>query len=206
LQRKLNNLRMQWRNTADRYGFVAQSLHWVIAFGIVAQYFLAEAAEDGKGTAVEPFSAGGVHAALGVTILALASLRLAWRVVELPPERPLTMKSWEITLARVAHVAFYALLFAVPLSGWALATASSQALSFFGWFDLPPFQPVVQAPLPGLEGGVLSKDQLEELHEVLFNVLVGLSLLHIAAALKHQFVDRDSVLRSMLPWRRLRND
>jgi cytochrome b561 len=192
---------MKWRNTVDRYGFVAQALHWLIALGIVAQYFLAEAAEEVEGAAVEPLSAAGIHASLGVTILALALLRLAWRLLEVPPERPLAMKSYEIALARAAHIAFYVLLFAIPLSGWALATASGQGLSFFGWFELPQFQPVTQAPLPWIKGGTLSKDQLEELHEVLFNVLVGLAVLHIAAALKHQLVDRDGVLRSMLPWR-----
>lgn len=192
---------MQWRNTAERYGFVASALHWVIALGIVAQYFLAEAAEEAEGAAVEPLGAAGIHAALGVTILALAVLRLAWRVIEFPPERPLAMKSYEITLARAAHVAFYVLLFAVPLSGWALATVNGQVLNFLGWFDLPQFQLVSQLPWPALEGGALSKHQLEELHELLFNLLVGLTVLHIAAALKHQFIDRDSVLRSMLPWR-----
>lgn len=192
---------MQWRNTAERYGFVASTLHWLIALGIVAQYFLAEAGEEAEAAAVEPFSAAGIHAALGVTILALAMLRLAWRVIELPPARPLAMKPYEITLARAAHISFYVLLFAIPLSGWALTTASGQALSFLGWFDLPQFQPVSQVPLPAIEGGTLSKHQLEELHELLFNLLVGLTALHIAAALKHQFIDRDSVLRSMLPWR-----
>lgn len=95
----------------------------------------------------------------------------------------------------------YVLLFAVPLSRWALATANGQALSLLGWFNLPQFQPVMQVPLPWIEGGTLSKHQLEELHEVLFNLLLGLAILHVAAALKHQFIDRDSVLRSMLPWR-----
>jgi cytochrome b561 len=192
---------MEIRNTATRYGFVAQSLHWFIALGIVAQYFLAEAAEDSEGAAVDPFGAAGVHAALGMAILALAAVRLAWRLIELPPERPPAMKSYEIALARAAHIAFYVLLFAIPLSGWALSSASGQSLSFFGWFDLPQFQPVTRLPLPGIEGGTLSKDQLEELHEILFNVLVGLAVLHIVASLKHQFIDHDGVLRSMLPWR-----
>jgi cytochrome b561 len=197
---------MQWRNTTNRYGFVAQALHWSIAVGIVAQYFLAEAAEDAEGAAVAPFSAAGIHGALGITILALALLRLAWRLIELPPERPFAMKPYEIGLARAAHIAFYVLLFAVPLSGWALASADGQSLSFFGWFTLPQLQPVTQVPLPGIEGGSLNKDQLEELHEVLFNLLVGLAVLHIVAALKHQFIDHDGVLRSMLPRRSLKND
>jgi cytochrome b561 len=182
---------MQWRNTADRYGFVAQALHWLVVIGIIAQYFLAEAAEESEGGAVAPFGPAGIHAALGMTILALASLRLVWRLIELPPARPAAMKSYEVAVARVAHFAFYVLLFAIPLSGWALVATSGQTVSVFGWFDLPQ--------LPWIEGGALNKDQLEELHEVMFNLLVGLAVLHIAAALKHHFVDRDGVLRSMLP-------
>jgi cytochrome b561 len=180
---------MQWRNTADRYGFVAQSLHWVIAAGIIVQYLLAEAAEDND--AVGPLSATGIHAALGMAILVLACVRLLWRLIELPPEHPPAMRSYQHALARITHAVFYALLFAIPLTGWALATADGQSVSFFGWFDLPDFLPVSS----------LSKDQLEELHEVLFNSLAGLAVLHIAAALKHRFIDRDNVLRSMLPWR-----
>ena len=184
---------MQWRNTAEQYGFLGKLLHWLVAVGIVAQYFLAEAAEESDGAAAEPFSAAGIHTALGITILVLAALRVAWRLIELPPERPPAMKGYEIAIARTAHVAFYILLFAIPLSGWALATASGDSLSFLGWFDLPQVQ----------DGG-LSKHQIEELHEVLFNVLVGLAVLHILAALKHQFIDHDNVLRSMLPWRQRR--
>jgi cytochrome b561 len=180
---------MQWRNTADRYGLIGQALHWLVAMGIVAQYLLAEAAEESKAGIVEPLGAAGIHMALGVAILALATLRVAWRLLELPPEHPPTMKPYEIAVARVAHVAFYVLLFAIPLSGWALATVSDQGLTFLGWFDLPRLQP-----------WNLRKDQFEELHEVLFNLLVALAVVHIAAALKHQLIDHDNVLHSMLPW------
>jgi cytochrome b561 len=65
-------------------------------------------------------------------------------------------------------------------------------LSFFGLFDIPQL----------LAGGALGEEQLEEVHEILFNVLFGLALLHVAAALKHHFFDHDGVLRSMLPWRK----
>lgn len=188
---------MQWRNTASRYGYVATALHWVIVAGIVAQYFLAEAAEDHEGAAASAFSAAGFHTSIGITILALALLRVLWRLVELPPSLPQAMKSYERTLARTTHFAFYVLLFALPLTGWALATADQQAISFFGLFDLPQLRLGAQLPI---EGGTLTEDQLEEIHEALFNVLLGLAALHIAAALKHHFFDRDNVLRTMLPW------
>jgi cytochrome b561 len=181
---------MQWPNTRSRYGFIAASLHWIIVAAIVAQYFLAEAAEEQKGGAVGVFSATSIHNSLGIAVLALALLRVLWRVVELPPAAPVAMKSYEIALARSVHVAFYVLLFAIPLSGWALATANEQPLTFFGLFDLPR--------LP-VTAGTMSKDQLEAAHEILFNVLLGLALLHAAAALTHHFFDHDGVLRSMLP-------
>jgi cytochrome b561 len=181
---------MLWRNTASRYGYIATALHWVIVAGIVAQYFLAEAAEDHDGVRASTFSAASLHNSIGIAILALAVVRVLWRVVELPPALPQTMKNYERVLARTAHFAFYVLLFALPLSGWALATADQQHISFFGLFDLPQ-----------LRSGTLTEDQLEEIHETLFNVLLGLAALHMAAALKHHFFDRDNVLRAMLPWR-----
>jgi len=104
------------------------------------------------------------------------------------------MKGYEIAAARATHIAFYVLLFAIPLSGWALATVDGQSSSYFGLFDLPQLR-------IGDQLGTLDKEQLEEVHEILFNILLMLAVLHIAAALKHHFFDRNGVLRSMLPWR-----
>jgi cytochrome b561 len=190
---------MQWRNSSSRYGFVASSLHWIIVAAIIAQYFLAEAAEEQRDGSASVFSAASIHNSIGIAVLALALLRILWRVVETPPEMPTTMQRYEIVLARTVHIAFYVLLFAIPLSGWALATADEQPLSFFGLFDIPQLRIGAQLPVTG---GALSEDQLEEIHEILFNVLLGLALLHMAAALKHHFFDHDGVLRSMLPWRK----
>lgn len=184
---------MQWRNTASRYGLIASSLHWLIAAGIVAQYFLAEAAEEREATTAGALDAASLHFSLGMTLLVLAVIRLLWRLVALPPARPLTMKRYEIAVARAAHITFYVLLFALPLSGWALATADGQSFGYFRLFELPQLR-------IGAQLGTLNKEQLEELHEVLFNLLLALAVLHIAAALKHHFFDRDNVLRSMLPW------
>jgi cytochrome b561 len=76
---------MQWRNTASRYGYIATALHWVIVVGIVAQYFLAEAAEERELVPAGSFDAAAMHTSIGLTILALAALRVLWRLVELPP-------------------------------------------------------------------------------------------------------------------------
>jgi cytochrome b561 len=156
---------MKLLNTRSRYGLVSLALHWVIVLGIIGQWALAEA------------DVLTLHQSLGMIILVLAAVRLAWRALNPVPGWPADMKPYEITLARVVHVAFYVLLFAIPLSGWALASVEDEPLRFFGWFDLPRIV-------------VGSEDTLEEVHEVLFNVLVALAVLHVAGAAKHWLARR----------------
>jgi cytochrome b561 len=101
------------------------------------------------------------------------------------------MPRWQLFAARLNHAAFYLLLLAMPLSGWLMSSASNFPVSWFGLVQLPDFV----AADPEL------KDLLEDLHETLAKALVALALLHVAAALKHQFIDRDGLLLRMLPWR-----
>jgi len=177
---------VRWRNTASGYGFVSASLHWVIVAGVIAQYFLAEAGEESDAPATL-FDPANLHISLGLTLLALALLRLVWRLTGQTPDWPATMKRYERLLARSVHAAFYVLLFAIPLSGWALSSAEGDPVRFFGLFDVPAW----------VSANESSEELLEEVHEVLFNCLFALALLHAAAALKHHFFDKDNVLRGM---------
>lgn len=156
---------MKLLNTRSNYGIVSLALHWIVVFGIVGQWALAESDRV------------PLHQSIGMAILALALFRLAWRALNPKPAWPADMKPYEISLARVVHVAFYALLFALPLSGWALASTEDEPLRIFGWFDLPR---VI----------VGSEESLEEVHEVLFNVLVALAVLHVIGAFKHWLAGR----------------
>jgi cytochrome b561 len=176
---------MQWRNAVDRFGIVAQSLHWVIVAGLVASYFLAEAAEDN-----ETGSAMGLHRSIGIAILALAILRLLWRLVDRRPAWPTVMPGYQRIIARATHAIFYVLLFALPITGWMISSVEGDPVPFFGLFELPP-----------IPSGA-DEHWLEDLHEMLFNVLLGFAVLHVIGALKHHFWDRDGVLRSMLPGRK----
>lgn len=173
---------MGWRNTSGRYGGVAQALHWLVVAGIIAAYFLAEAAEDD-----EAGSLMGLHRSVGLTILGLAVLRLLWRLLDRTPAWPATMAGWERAAARIAHALFYLLLFALPLTGWLMTAAEGDPVVWFGRIELPP-----------LSVGA-GEETLEELHEALFNTLLALAALHVAAALKHHFWDHDRVLVGMLP-------
>jgi cytochrome b561 len=189
---------MQLRNAADRYGAVAQTLHWLIAVLIVVQYTLAQLAEAaGEEKAVHPAAALHQlalltrHKSIGLTIFALALLRLLWRVMSPPPALPSAMPRWQVVAAKGTHFAFYALLFLMPLSGLVLSSAGNHPVSYFGLFSIPN----VVAPSETL------KDVMKQWHEMLFDALVALAVVHIAAALKHHFFDRDDVLKRMLPGR-----
>lgn len=155
---------MKLLNTPAHYGLVSLALHWIIVFGIIAEWALAE-------SDILP-----LHQSIGITILALAAIRLAWRALNPTPAWPADMKKYEMVLARVVHVAFYALLFAIPVTGWALASVEDEPLRFFG------------TDLPRIVLG--SEDTLEDVHETLFNILVALAVLHVAGAAKHWLAAR----------------
>lgn len=168
---------MNLLNTGSKYGLVSRSLHWIIAAGILIQWLLSEADEDSHPVAGIGLDALTLHQSIGLIIFVLAVVRLGWRALNPQPAWPSDMKSYEIAVARTVHVAFYALLFAIPLTGWLLSSVEDEPLRFFGWFDVPR---IVLA----------SEDAMEEVHEVLFNVLVGLAGLHVLGALKHWITAR----------------
>ena len=188
---------MDFKNTAERYGVVSQALHWLIVALIITQYTLAKLAESaGHDRAVHPAAALqqlallARHKSVGLTILALTLLRLLWRWHSGPPPLPATMPRWQVIFARATHYAFYALLLLLPMSGLVMSAASNYPVSYFGLFTIPN----VVAPDEAL------KEIMKERHEMLFDILMIVVAVHIVAALKHHFVDRDDVLRRMLPW------
>lgn len=180
---------MPARNSTVRYGFVAQGLHWVIVGLLIVQVTLGKIADD-LPLGLDKLVTLARHKSFGITILGLAAVRLAWRLVDRPPPPP-PMPHWQLVAARLSHAAFYVLLFALPVTGWLMSSASNYPVSWFGLVQLPDFV----APDEGL------KHLLEEIHETLVKVLIALTILHVVAALKHQFIDRDGLLLRMLPWR-----
>lgn len=166
---------MHLLNTRSEYGLVSRALHWIIVLAIIAQWLLAEFGEDSEGGA--RFDALNLHQSIGLIVLLLAAVRLVWRLLNPKPAWPADVKPYEAALARAVHAAFYILLFAIPLTGWALSSVEDEPLRFFNWFDVPRI-------------ASSGEETLEETHEVLFNILVGLAVLHVLGAAKHRFVDR----------------
>ncbi|HEU4517661.1 MAG TPA: cytochrome b [Steroidobacteraceae bacterium] len=180
---------MPARNSSVRYGWVAQVLHWGIVALLVVQVTLGKLA-DSLPIGLERLVMMARHKSFGITILGLAVIRLAWRWFDSPPPEP-PMPRWQAVAARLNHWALYVLLFALPLTGWLMSSAANRPASWFGLLQLPDFI----APDEGLE------EAFETAHELLVNALFVLVGLHVAAALKHQFLDRDGLLLRMLPWR-----
>lgn len=166
-----------------RYTAVSKSLHWIIALLAFVQLGI------GKLGDVDEGSLFGWHTSIGLAVLALMTVRLAWRLTHTVPALPPATPGWQRVAARALHWGFYALLLVLPLSGWLLTSVEGEAVSLLG-LPVPPL------PVPG---GEASEEALEEIHEILGNVLLALAAVHVIAGLKHHFVDRDDVLRRMLP-------
>lgn len=177
------------------YGPVAILLHWLIALLIFAALGIAwTMTDDSLPNGPEKFQLYQWHKSLGMTVLTLSLLRLVWRLVNPPPPLPEGMRPWEIKLTRLVHGIFYFLMIALPLTGWMMNSASPYKLEFFGWFEVPSL-PV----LPDLPNKDEVRHGLGEAHESLATIMIALLILHVAGALKHHFVNRDNVLRRMMP-------
>lgn len=179
---------MQLKNDESRYGVVAQLFHWTIVVLIIVQFVLANRASD-LPLGIAKVAVLARHKSFGITILALMLLRLVWRLINTVPAEPSDVPQWQRIAARISHIALYVLLIATPIVGWLMSSARNFPVSWFGLVTLPDF---IAPNRPAY-------DFLHEAHEVMALTLLGLALLHVAAALKHHFIDRDNVLRRMLP-------
>jgi cytochrome b561 len=177
---------------AARYSTVAIALHWLLGISIFAMFAIGIYMSD------LPFSPlrlklYNYHKWAGITFLILSVLRLVWRLLNKPPALPKAieqaMPSWKTKVYHATHYALYALFFAVPLIGWAYSSAAGFPIVLFGVLPLPDFVAVDKE----------FAKQIKDLHEISAFALVGLALLHIGAALKHHFIDKDGLVSRMLP-------
>jgi len=176
-----------------RYSHGAITLHWLVAVLIMANFVLVWTAE-GKPEAEEHFLVG-LHAATGIMILLLSVLRVIWRITHPAPPLEPGLKPWEVVLATWVHRIFYILIIAVPFTGWLMSSAASggKGVNIYGLFDFPglPIGPDRDTAIA-----------IYEVHETLATVMFFMMILHLLAALKHHFVDRDATLGRMIPFLR----
>lgn len=189
-----------------RYTTVAIILHWLIALCVIgliaAGIWMSDAIKDPK-TQGLAFVVYQWHKSLGLTVLVLSVARLIWRLMHPAPALPASLTPFERRAAHATHVAFYVLMIGLPLLGWALVSSSPLGIPtiVFGLFEWPHI-----GWLAGLDDKKPVEDALKYAHGTAGYVMAGLILLHVGAALKHQFIDRDTVLSRMLPWARRRQE
>lgn len=168
-----------------RYNSIAIALHWVLALALVGCFCLGFYMSE---LPISPWRLRlfNYHKWTGITILALSVWRLLWRLTHLPPEHA-CMPAWQQSMARGAHGLLALLSLAIPLVGWAYSSSAGFPIVVFGVLPLPDFVPVDKA----------LADALKSWHKALAWTLVLVVVAHIAAALKHQFIDRDGLLSRM---------
>jgi cytochrome b561 len=176
------------RNTHTHYGWVAKAFHWCMALMILGLLGVGLYMSDME---VSPFKFQLYwwHKSLGITVLMLVVGRVLWRITNPSITEIETMPRWQRLAAKAVHVALYALMFSMPLSGWLMSSAYGFSVSFFGLFTMPD----LIAPDKELAHFF---NELHELGMIAFFACIGL---HTAAALKHHVVDKDATLRRMLP-------
>jgi len=172
----------------ETYNRGAIALHWITAALIVANLALGVSM---VGLPISPrkLSWYVVHKSIGITIFMLTSLRLAWRALR-PHPAPVAMPAWQRRAAAASHAMMYALLFAIPVSGWVYSSATGVQVVYLGLVPLPDL--VARNRALG--------DVLQLVHVGLNMLLVAVVCLHVAAAVRHHVVDRDRVLARMLPF------
>lgn len=179
------------RNTQDSYGSVAKFLHWLIALLIIALLCVGLYMTDMENTP-DKFKVYGLHKSIGITVLALATLRLLWKTRNIAPLLPASMRAIEKFLAHAGHLALYVFMLLMPLSGWMMSSAAGFPVSVFGLFTLPDLVPPDNA----------MKNVYRAIHEYSAYALMALIALHVLAALTHHFYYKDNVLTRMLPFRK----
>jgi len=179
---------MTLKNTADRWGAVSQLLHWTIAALILYMAYLGLTMGDlPNGPAkIQTYA---LHKSIGITILGLVALRVLWRLYAGSPAHIAGTPTWQLRVAGATHLAIYALLFAIPISGWVLNSAAGFPLQWFHLVNLPHI----------VERNQDLHELAEEAHELMFWALALLVVLHAGAAFYHHLFQGDATLARMLP-------
>lgn len=173
----------------ESYSGTAIALHWLVALLVFASFPLGVYMHE---LALSPLKLKLIscHKWLGVTIFLLTVVRIAWRTTHNPPPLPETIPHWQRFAAAIMHLMLYVLLLTIPVSGWLMSSAKGFTVVYLGLVQLPDL----------VDKDKVLGDMLTEVHEMLNLGLLVLVAMHVAAALKHHFIEHDATLHRMLPF------
>ena len=177
---------MELKNTDTNYGVVAKSLHWILAIMIIGLLSVGLYMED-LAPSDQKWQLYSLHKAIGIIALALVALRLIWRFMNPQPSLPTDIPAYQKLASRLTHYGLYFLMFAMPLAGWVMSSAGGHPISVFG------------LPIPPIVGEDKALGKLANtLHGLGGWAFIALISLHFAAALYHQFIRKDGILKRMV--------
>jgi len=180
---------MSLRNTTKAWGGLAKVFHWLTVVVLIAAWVAVALHEGAEKDSPDYIKYILLHKSLGLSLLAVVLARLLWRSSNVTPS-PIKMPDLQKKAASWVHGLLYVTLLAMPLSGVIMSQLAGKPVGFFGLFDLPQLLDINKD---------LAKD-VKELHEdVFFPLLMLLIVGHIGAALFHQFVLKDGLLKRMSP-------
>lgn len=175
-------------NGVTQFTGFSRLLHWVMAVMVLAMLFIGVTMVT---SLADYHQLIAIHRPLGIAILALVVIRAVNRLLHKPPPLPGHMPGWQRLAAVASHLVLYALLFAMPLVGWAMLSAARYPIVLWAPLHLPPILP----------HDAMLYAALRRVHTYLAYLLFATFLVHLGAALMHGLIHRDGVLASMAPWR-----
>lgn len=170
-----------------KYLPITKFFHWAIAYLVLILlplgFFM-----RGLNTFIQA-NAYLIHKSLGITVLILMILRIAFIIFIKRPPLPVNMLGWERYLSKLVQYSLYVFLIIMPISGWIMSTAANKIPLYFGLFYVP---------FPGISPNKILAEYMIQVHSTTAWILLVLIFLHLSGALKHYFINKDEVFQSML--------
>ena len=176
------------RNTANGYGLVSKTLHWLIACCIIGLVGLGWWMVDLSYYDTWYNRGLELHRAIGMIVLVLATIFVIWKTLSPSPGLQAELRPWEKLGASAAHIVLLLAMFVIPITGYVISTSSQSGFTFFELFEIPAILPKSEA----------SRELAITLHYYIAYGLLAVIAVHAGAAIKHQFIDKHDTLRRML--------
>jgi cytochrome b561 len=174
-------------NTQEKYGWVAKILHWLVAIAVFCLFGLGLWMVDLGYYDSWNKLAPHYHKSVGILLMIVMFFRVAWRLFSVPPAPSKALTQREKKLSHGVHIILYVIIFLMFISGYLISTADNRGIEVFDWFTVPSFGAFFEN----------QEDIAGNFHEWLAYILIGFAVVHLLAALKHHFINKDDVLKRM---------
>lgn len=168
------------------YNVLARAIHWLSAVVVIGMFAVGLWMVDLSYYSEWYRTAPHWHKSIGILLAALTLFRVVWKSVT--PSPKVEGESYEVIGAKLAHLVMYAILLALPISGYLISTEDGRGIDVFNWFTLPGLGALFEG----------QADMAGQIHFYAAWALILIAAVHAIAALKHHFINKDNTLRKMI--------